>query len=278
MKCKLFLFVGVCIAVFSCTKENESLLRETKPVLSSQSVTDTVLDIVKADCDGLINGFKEGCEFADNHSIGVVSWAIGSGFAIVRAVGNSCEAAKEKKMQPKPDAASVSTMFQEAGNSSNPADSVGLAHYLIVDSLFKIQGMWYDVVDGFNASAYYPLAANILGIVYPKYAIINQNNYYSDLYSLFLSSYPNGVDDFTSLITDCIEDATLREVLFSYRSEFESVVNFPSFYAYSVSVESDVIANNSYSYQDKFKALAYMATMRYGLWYWSNFYSESAVY
>ncbi len=278
MKTKLIILLGVCVAFLSCTKETETLMNGDKPVLSSQSVTDTVIDIVKADCDGLVDGFKEGSDFADNHNLGVASWIIGSGFAIVRAVGNSCEAAKEKKMQPKPDAASVSTMFQEAGNPSNPADSIGLAHYLMVDSLFKIQEMWYDVVDGFNASAFYPMAANILGIVYPKYSIINQNNCYSDLYSLFLSSYSSGVDDFTSLISEYIEDATLREVLLSYRSDFESAVDFSSFYAYSVMVEGDVIENNTYSYRDKFNALAYMATTRYGLWYWSNYYSVNVAY
>ena len=262
-----------CIAVFlffsSCTKD-EIINNLLKPIFAEQSVTDTTKTIVGADCDGLAQGFKEGAEIGANIHQGL-SFFVAVGYSVVRGVQHSVEQGKINRMERNSSTQiPVENMLSEAGNTNNPYDSIGLIHYLMIDYLFDNQDSWYSENSGIQNYQFFNLAVNLLQQYYPslngwEQCCTNQT---------FVNSMNNPVESFTSLLPDFISDQTLRSILTTYRIAFEGCENFETFYDYSISVENQISDDNSYTNWDKQKALSYMATMRYGLWYWS-FYASA---
>ena len=252
-----------------CSKEEQPVLVE-HPVLTSQSNEST--SVVGEDCNGVVEGFKEGYNIDPNASVAQKLWT-GVSCAFVRGVEKSCKAGKENRMRKKQESQNVSVttvMSTEAGNASNPYDSIGLVHYLVLDTLYAMDSLWYDEGQ-FNQTVFYNLTTAFLGVFYPAYTNINQNY----TLQMYLASN-NPVVMFPANLTGYISNESLRNVLINYKNAFEAEDDFETFYTYSVSIENQVV-NSSYDIVDKRNALAFMATMRYGFWYWGTLYEVEEI-
>ena len=166
---------------------------------------------------------------------------------------------------------SASCFFPDSiKNNSNPYDSVGLIHYDIV-AYFLANPALCQADDGeMELSAFYTVAFNMLINNYPSLPITdNMQNYFGHL---DLVSVINDMSyDFSVITNSSIQNNSLRQVVYTYQQDFDNATDAATFFPYSIIIESQVANNSSYSDLEKQIVLSYMATARYGFWFWENY-------
>lgn len=262
-----------CTLIFvACEKENTNTISVIKAEKSPGGKS-----VIAADAKGAIDGAAKGSSIGN-----AIGGSTGAGWgALIGGIigGTAASVDQYRENHPvTPPAMDTNTNLQQTScyfpdsikNSSNPYDYVGQIHYDIV-AHFLANAALCQTNDGeLNLSEYYTTVFNMLINNYPSlYITSNMQNYfgYADLVSVM-----NDLDeDFSIIASNSIQDNNLRQVITSYQQFFDNTSNAASFCPYSITVENQILSNSSYSDIEKQIALSYMATARYGFWFWENY-------
>ncbi|MBP7103430.1 MAG: hypothetical protein KBA86_09310 [Bacteroidales bacterium] len=272
--------VAISTAIFiGCEKEN-SITNKTadNKIQKAQSklTPGEKAQIAGADLTGLLTGAGIGSGVG-NAIGGPVGAGIGATIGGVVG-GTAASLSKWGQIKDSHDSlakgisqSNMANMHSEAGNDDNPYDSVGLIHYQLMNHFFENEYL-FQLNSVFNDSTYYVNAITL----FPQYYNLNITNY--SQYFPFLE-FTNALDEsnsfsFSELLNNYIENEDLRTTILNYDQERLNSTSFSNFYNYSIDIEDEVCNNTNINDMDKQIALSYMATARYGYWYWILIYDN----
>jgi hypothetical protein len=255
---------------FSCSKDVNPInnLSEMEKVYKANG---NGWKIFAADCKGALSGAGTGA--AVGTAVGGAGGATVG--AIIGAVVGGSAASIEKAQDLKTKAATTvdgevivltpvdeSEMAEEASNPENPFDHIGFAHYKIVNYYLENNYLTADGV--FDRSSYYDMAIDQLPTFMEENFAFAEYTQYYDFNAL--ETTLSNID----LPFDTYLNPTLSSMLEEYNEYMESSVNFSDFRQYSVQKENEIISNDGFEEIEKQMVLSYMATARYGYWYWNK--------
>lgn len=255
------------VVLVACKKENlqidkvsvEQLRNHSIPVSEHKKLTkEQRLTVVAADAAGAAIGA----------TAALINPIAGLGCAVVMGVSASIAVRKELKEQNN-ESVAVDGLLpcvdnSNMDNNNNPYDSVGRSHYLLMNAMLANIYTYCDENEQFSSNIAYQ---NILSLI-STYAPFAEG----------VDSYCSAVDVAGTIsILDTITDITavlnispsLKQVLRNYISNAQIAGTADAFYLYSIQEESDVANSANYADTEKQIVLSYMATMRWGMWYWN---------
>jgi len=256
---------------FACEKENNFKSNVSDDIVKSQKAMSPgdKAQIIGADLTGMLTGGAAGATIG-NAIGGPVGAATGATIGgVIGGVGSSL--AKWGQLKAQHDSVNqnvsettMSHMKDEAGNNENPYDSVGLIHYQLVHYYIENESL-YEIGSEFDSPTYYANAMELFPQYYTSINITDFPQYFP--YSTFLNVLNDSELPLEQLLNECIENPNLKNMLLLYDQERINSADFSVFYTYSIAMEHEVL-NSSFSAMDKQLALSYMATARYGSWFW----------
>ena len=260
----IFTFAG-------CGKEDDT---ESANQIVKTEKTIPGKSIVTADMKGALDGAAKGATTG-----AAIAGATGAGWGALFGgiVGGTIASIDQYRENHPSTSVDTTTQFQPSisfpnsiKNSLNPFDSIGLIHYEIVAMFMANPALCRTNSGTLDYPVFYTTIFNILINNYPSLQITTAvQNYFK--YTDFESVRNDMNDDFSIIANNCIQNDDLRQIVISYQQFFDSETEYTSFCSYSISVESQIINNTLYSDIEKQIVLSYMATARYGFWFWENY-------
>jgi hypothetical protein len=270
--------------IFSgCQKENSAVQKTTEEKFHKEQGNGWA--IFAADCKGAIAGAKDGAAIggaiagAPGAAVGaIVGGVVGGVAASVEKAQSIKQAQKEQekvdiKDNPISDTPSsnsigtpqdTTTMMNEASYPINPFDYVGATHYKMVNYYLEHPEVIINDSNEFDAVSYYQSATQLLPLFLPAVSS-NCEVYYP--FSALMTTLPNVDKTFNQFLNI---NPNLISILESYEEYSENATNFSDFYSYSCQKEYEVLNHPLFSALEKQMVLSYMATARYGFWYWER--------
>ncbi len=272
--------VAIGTAVFfGCEKENDKKCYDEKVVnikmQKGKLPPGSGAQIAGADLKAVPAGAAGGAAVGSVIG-GAVGAGIGAGIgAVIGGLGASLEKWGQIKASQDSLAKGVSqnamaVMYDEAGYNENPYDSVGLIHYQLIN-YFILNEYLFESDNVFDPERYYTNAIILLPQYYPMNTTLSYSQYFSYI-EFQNASIETNSSSLNELFDITIENVELRSILLEYEQERVYSTSFSSFYDYSIIVENEVLNNKNINDLDKQIALSYMATARYGYWYWIVMY------
>ncbi|NLE04883.1 MAG: hypothetical protein GX638_08790 [Crenarchaeota archaeon] len=274
--------VAMGLAIFfACEKENNNesynekgisnkIQKEKLPPEEAAQVAGADLKAVPA---GAAGGAAVGAAIG-----GPVGAGIGAGIGgVVAGLGASLEKwgqikASHDSLVKGVSQNAMAVIYDEAGNDENPYDSVGLIHYQLIN-YFILNEYLFESNNVFDPELYYANAIILLPQYYPMNTTLSYSQYFSYIEFQNASMETNS-SSLNELFDITIENVELRSTLLEYEQERVNSTSFSSFYDCSILVENEVLNNENINDLDKQIALSYMATARYGYWYWIVMYGN----
>ena len=240
---------------YACNKENEDAIKVQKRRLTKEEkIVIAAMDATGAAIGGAYGGLGGAL-------IG------GGGASLVTWIAIKCGAKVKIKVHGTPQLIDDES---PANNPGNPYDYIGKIHYLLMND-FLTDSTLYCGADGkFNIEVYRENAANIL----PNYMADASTSTILDNFSVdYLERSINMSGNPIGTILNDMEiqiSPSLINILIAYENYSTTCTSFDAFYTYSISKEQQVLNTTSFTDAEKQIALSYMATLRWGYWYWGN--------
>jgi hypothetical protein len=263
----LMVMVAGALIFYGCKKENTATQDETS--VKQQKLSQKWKNILAADAGGAGIGAILG---SSGGPIGTV------GGAIISGVGASILQARIEKNKEK-EAGTVeeeevslpSIDESSAGNNNNPYDYIGKVHYQLMND-FLVNLQFYCTDDGeFSLYIYYQNVADMLPNYVEELSEEVITNFSIENLSQCIEMSSNEIETiFSAMEMEMNINSQLRTILVSYENYSKTCPNFEDFYDYSVLKEQEVLDNTIFTDLEKQIALSYMATFRWGYWYWDN--------
>jgi hypothetical protein len=284
MKKLLFAIIGTALVVggffYACKKENHDVVNKTTSEIKIQKKDGNGWRVFVADCKGALSGAGTGAAVgaAVGGQVGAGIGAIAGG--VVGGAAASVEKALDLKKKdqetnttvaasvessslfpPPTDTVNIDEMTSQASYSNNPFDYIGASHYKLIN--YCVENQHLIINNGeLNRDAYYEMAMNVLPI-FVESASSSYSSYYNfEAMITTLSMVDLPFEDYLS--------PELSDILNAYNAYSETSESFSDFYQYSVIKENEILSCSFLTEIEKQKVLSYMATARYGYWYWTK--------
>ncbi len=271
--------VTVAGIFYACKKEEKAVVNSEiidGKIQKAKLTKEERQAVAGADLTGFVSGAGTGAGVGAAIGAGVggagaaIGATIGAGVGgIVGAIGGSLKARAElvAKKDLKVKAVPMENMIKEARNDDNPYDSIGFIHYAVINYLTEYP-MYCEVNSIFDNKTYYNNIPEIIEKLFPS-TYINLEYY---PYDAFIKTLSQANQPVSTVITSIIKNPEVIETIINY--DYKRVnSSFDEFYVYSISVEKKIL-DASIDKFDKQIILSYMATARYGYWYWDKAFLE----
>ncbi|MDR2409830.1 MAG: hypothetical protein LBE13_17210 [Bacteroidales bacterium] len=271
----IFAMVIIGSTIFYACKKEENVITKQEVTEKRQKAKGDGWRVFAADCKGVLSGAATGATIgtAVGGATGAATGAIIGG--VVGGTAASIEKAMELKAKEPSKIVNVETintieMVNEASNPNNPFDAIGAAHYKIIN--YCVENNFFVDNDVFDRIAYYDMvtAPDMVTNYFPQFTESNL----TPIGSEYVQYYDHNAMETTlsniDLPFSTYLHPTLSFMIEEYDEYMENSTSFSDFYQYSIQKEDEIIANTYFVDIEKQIVLSYMATARYGYWYWNT--------
>lgn len=283
------MLIGIATtAVFVGCKKEENKVVENKKIIAKEKIQKGKLTkdergaIAGADLKGAIDGAATGATIGK--TLGNTGAVVGASIGAV--VGGAAASLREWREIKKAHKQThneeikfkggdvVSTILQEAENGENPYDYIGRIHYQMLYDI-EMGNLFVGSEGDLDISEYYTAM---------EHGFLSSYEYVYDL-SMLYDYYPhqfyeifpflqfqevlqNSVGGIVSPVSSLSSE--LNNIILEYDIVRQSSTMFQDFYIYSVNIERDILMSGDFFAIEKQILLSYMATARYGFYFWNN--------